>query len=44
MIGTQFTFRVIAYNTQGSVTSSVSPVMYLASVPDRPSNPPRSDA
>lgn len=42
--GDPFLFRVIARNTQGTVTSVESAVMYLASVPDKPAQPPTSDA
>lgn len=43
-IGDAFLFRVIAYNTQGSVSSVTSAKMYLASVPDKPLSAPTSDA
>jgi len=36
-------FKVVAYNLQGSVTSIVSAPMLLASVPDKPTNPPVAD-
>ena len=42
-IGQQFVFRVIGYNIQGQVISSVSDIMFLASVPDKPSKAPESD-
>lgn len=43
-IGDPFVFRVIAFNTQGSLASDASAIMYLASVPDQPTNSPVSDA
>ncbi len=34
---------MVAYNLQGSVTSTVSAAMLLASVPDKPTSPPVAD-
>jgi hypothetical protein len=42
--GDIFLFKIVAFNIQGSVTSLPSSPMYLASVPDAPSNAPTSDS
>lgn len=42
-VGSSFIFKVVAYNLQGSVTSTVSAAMLLASVPDKPAQPPFAD-
>lgn len=41
--GSTFLFKIVAFNTQGNVASLPSSPMYLASVPDAPSNAPTSD-
>lgn len=43
MAGDPFKFRVIAYNLQGSITSTLSRVIPLASVPAMPPTPPTFD-
>ena len=42
-VGSPFIFKVVAYNLQGSVTSTVSASILLASVPDKPAFPPTAD-
>jgi len=42
-VGDEFVFKVVAINIQGRIESVNSAIMYLASVPSKPANPPSSD-